>query len=289
MPTTRISSAGFRSTPWRGQTWTATTTSTWWGRRTMPSWRSCACTRCISTSPPAPTPRRRSTAACSTTRTPANGCAPFRWRARRRHWAIALLDLDHDGRRDILIGNDYDTPDYVYLNTEFGWRLGQPFVHTTFNTMGYAEGDVDNDGTVELLAADMQPYREGADVDAAWAPIWNGSARRRGTRCRSWPTCCRCAPADGSYVNRAPESGLAATGLDLVGAVRRPGPRRPARRVRRQWHDRHGVRSPARRRTGRRKPGAAQRRRRSGGWTPPRAGAAWRWPISTWTATSTWW
>ena len=126
--------------------------------------------------------------------------------------AIALLDLDHDGRRDILIGNDYDTPDYVYLNTEFGWRLGQPFIHTTFNTMGYAEGDVDNDGTVELLAADMQPYREGADVDAAWAPIWNGQRPEEGDEVQIVANVLQVRAADGSYVNRAPESGLAATG-----------------------------------------------------------------------------
>ena len=126
--------------------------------------------------------------------------------------AIALLDLDHDGRRDILIGNDYDTPDYVYLNTEFGWRLGQPFAHTTFNTMGYAEGDLDNDGTVELLAADMQPYREGADVDSAWAPIWNGQRPEQGDEVQIVANVLQVRAADGSYVNRAPERGLAATG-----------------------------------------------------------------------------
>ena len=41
--------------------------------------------------------------------------------------AVALIDLDGDGRRDIIIGNDYETPDYVYLNTDFGYRMARPF------------------------------------------------------------------------------------------------------------------------------------------------------------------
>ena len=32
--------------------------------------------------------------------------------------------------------------------------------------MAFAEGDIDNDGRFEPLAADMKPYRSGADVDA---------------------------------------------------------------------------------------------------------------------------
>ena len=126
--------------------------------------------------------------------------------------AIALIDLDHDGRRDVLIGNDFATPDYVYLNTPFGWRLGRPFVHTTHNTMGYAEGDLDNDGTVELFAADMQPYRAGTDVDAAWAPVWNGQRPAEGDDTQIVANVLQVRSADGSYVNRAPAAGLAATG-----------------------------------------------------------------------------
>ena len=42
---------------------------------------------------------------------------------------------------------------------------------TTYHAMAFAEGDIDNDGRFEPLAADMKPYRSGADVDAAWGPV----------------------------------------------------------------------------------------------------------------------
>ena len=37
--------------------------------------------------------------------------------------------------------------------------------------MSYAAGDVDNNGSLELLAADMKPYLTGPEVDAAWRPL----------------------------------------------------------------------------------------------------------------------
>ena len=36
--------------------------------------------------------------------------------------AVALLDIDQDGRRDIIVGNDFELADYVFYNTADGWR-----------------------------------------------------------------------------------------------------------------------------------------------------------------------
>ena len=58
----------------------------------------------------------------------------------------------------------------------------------------------------------MQPYREGADVDAAWAPIWNGQRPEQGDEVQLVANVLQVRAADGRYVNRAPERGLAATG-----------------------------------------------------------------------------
>lgn len=126
--------------------------------------------------------------------------------------AIALIDLDRDGRRDVVIGNDYETPDYIYLNTEFGYRMARPFPEMTHNTMGFASGDIDNDGSLELFAADMSPYRPGADTDAAWTTLRPPDNAGQPPGNQIVANVLYAADADGTFVNRAPDAGVAATG-----------------------------------------------------------------------------
>ena len=125
--------------------------------------------------------------------------------------AIALPDLDGDGRRDIVIGNDYEVPDYVYLNTPRRWVAAAPFRQTTYNTMAFAEGDIDNDGRFELFAADMKPYRSGPDVDAAWAPVLppDAAAADRG---QIYANTLQVRGAGGAFENHAARAGVEATG-----------------------------------------------------------------------------
>ena len=84
--------------------------------------------------------------------------------------AILLTDLDGDGRRDILSGNDFDPPDAVLLNKPEGWVDAFPFERISSNTMGFAEGDIDNDGNFEIIATDMKPYLE----NPVWQPNLEG-------------------------------------------------------------------------------------------------------------------
>ena len=84
--------------------------------------------------------------------------------------AVLLTDLDGDGRRDIVVGNDFATPDEAFLNKPEGWIDAAPFERTTANTMGFAEGDTDNDGRFEIMGIDMKPYQE----DPVWTPPLEG-------------------------------------------------------------------------------------------------------------------
>ena len=92
--------------------------------------------------------------------------------------ALLLTDLNGDAKPDIVVGNDFALRDEVYYRTPDGWQAGEPFARTARNTMSFAAGDVDNDGGLELLAADMKPYLSGPEVEAAWRPLRIAEAQR---------------------------------------------------------------------------------------------------------------
>ena len=85
--------------------------------------------------------------------------------------AIALWDVDNDGRLDIQIGNDFALRDYLWLQTADGWQPASPFRETSYSTMSYDLGDVDNRGDLALFATDMKPYTRDPRVLTAWAPL----------------------------------------------------------------------------------------------------------------------
>ena len=127
---------------------------------------------------------------------------------------VAVADLDGDRHGDIVVGNDYDLADYVFVHADGRWQAGSPFAVTTRNTMGFASGDVANDGRLELFAADMRPYRSGPDIDAAWGPLLGegGAATDVGDGVQIAANVLQTAGADGSYLDTAAAAGVAATG-----------------------------------------------------------------------------
>ena len=127
--------------------------------------------------------------------------------------AVLVADLDGDGRQEIIIGNDYARPDYIFARSGDapppGWTEIAPLTATPTNTMSYAAGDVDNDGRMELFAADMKPYRDDQETRAAWSDLAGGVPP---DAVQTDANVLLTAADDGSYQDRALEAGVAATG-----------------------------------------------------------------------------
>ena len=97
---------------------------------------------------------------------------PSRLASRSQGLALQLQDLNGDRRIDILVGNDFDVHDAVFLGQRDGsWLAAEPFSTTTFSTMSFDSGDIDNDGQLELFAADMHPYSEDPEIMRQWLPV----------------------------------------------------------------------------------------------------------------------
>ena len=97
---------------------------------------------------------------------------PTRLTTRSQALALQLFDVDRDGRLDIIVGNDFDVPDQVWLSKLAGWELSSPFPITTHSTMSFEAGDVNNDGSLELFAADMHPYSVAPEIMNQWQPVY---------------------------------------------------------------------------------------------------------------------
>ena len=85
--------------------------------------------------------------------------------------ALALFDLNHDAQPDILVGNDFATPDQYWVRQNDGWAAMQPFSATSHSTMSFDSGDIDNTGQPVLFATDMKPYDKGVATLAEWQPM----------------------------------------------------------------------------------------------------------------------
>ncbi|MFT5154527.1 MAG: hypothetical protein ACI841_004535, partial [Planctomycetota bacterium] len=74
--------------------------------------------------------------------------------------AVLWFDFDHDGLPDLFIGNDFWDPDFLYRNLGNGRFEDVKYdrlPHTPWFTMGADASDVNGDGRIDFLAADMAP------------------------------------------------------------------------------------------------------------------------------------
>ncbi len=74
--------------------------------------------------------------------------------------SLSLSDINLDGLPDFYVSNDYEVPDYLYINNGDGTftdRLAEQLTHTSHFSMGSDIADVDNDGLPDIVTLDMLP------------------------------------------------------------------------------------------------------------------------------------
>ena len=127
--------------------------------------------------------------------------------------ALQLTDLNGDGRADILVGNDFDTRDYIWLAGDNGWQAAEPFAATTMSTMSFDSGDINNNGRWEIFAADMHPYSDTPEIMNQWQPVMDNMTHLmvEGDP-QHMANVLQLRQDDGDYVNTAGSSGVEATG-----------------------------------------------------------------------------
>jgi len=73
---------------------------------------------------------------------------------------IAVSDFNNDGWPDVSVSNDFNEPDYLFINNRNGTfteQLSKSMDQVSLFSMGSDAADYDNDGLVDLVTLDMLP------------------------------------------------------------------------------------------------------------------------------------
>ncbi len=77
--------------------------------------------------------------------------------------SLAVADFDNDGWLDMYIANDFEWPDYFYMNQHDGTFkevIKTAVRHSSFFSMGTDAADINNDGFLDFITVDMLPEKQ---------------------------------------------------------------------------------------------------------------------------------
>lgn len=80
--------------------------------------------------------------------------------------SVSIADINKDGWPDLYVANDFNKPDYLYVNNKNGTftdKLTSYVNHVSFSSMGSSISDLNNDGLEDILVMDMaveEPVRQ---------------------------------------------------------------------------------------------------------------------------------
>lgn len=77
--------------------------------------------------------------------------------------SLAVADFDNDGWLDMYIANDFEWPDYFYMNQHDGTFkevIKTAIRHSSFFSMGTDAADINNDGFLDFITVDMLPEKQ---------------------------------------------------------------------------------------------------------------------------------
>jgi enediyne biosynthesis protein E4 len=131
-----------------------------------------------------------------------------------RGLALRLSDIDEDQQPDLIVGNDFSFPDQSWFYRDGAWIANAPFDVTTYSTMSFDAGDINNDGRLEFFAADMRPAEDDDATQRIWRYVLEDLAnapRLPGDR-QITENVLQIRSANGGQTNEAQQYGVAATG-----------------------------------------------------------------------------